>query len=49
MEGTEWTKVNHTHMGIHGETNLNIDLDIDNERRDCKIGKVCVWGECLWG
>jgi hypothetical protein len=34
-------------MGIHWETPLNINLDIDNEREDCKIG-VC-WGVLLGG
>jgi hypothetical protein len=35
--------------GTHEETPLNIDLNINNERQDCKIGAVCVcvylWGE----
>jgi hypothetical protein len=27
--------------------NLNINLSINNERQDCKIGTVCVWGRAL--
>jgi hypothetical protein len=30
---------------MHGEIPLNIDLDINNERQDCKIGAV--W-RVLW-
>jgi hypothetical protein len=37
MEGIEQTKVKYTHIGIHQETSLNMDLDINNERQDCKI------------
>jgi hypothetical protein len=29
-------------MGIHRETPLNINLNINNERQDYKIGTVCV-------
>jgi hypothetical protein len=30
-------------MGIHVEIPLNINLEINSERQDCKIGTV--WGE----
>jgi hypothetical protein len=48
MEGAELTNVIYTHsgVGIHHETSLNIDLEINNKREDFKIGKVCVWGCC---
>jgi hypothetical protein len=29
---------------IHRETPSNINLNINNERKDCKIGIVCVAG-----
>jgi hypothetical protein len=29
-------------MEIHREIPLNINLEINNERQDCKIGFVCV-------
>jgi hypothetical protein len=28
-------------VGIHQETPLNIDLNISNERQECKIDTVC--------
>jgi hypothetical protein len=32
-------------VGLHWETTSNIDLNIDNERQDCKDRySVCVWG-----
>jgi hypothetical protein len=41
-------------VGIHREPPLNIDLNINNERLDCKIGTVHVVGtsgrgECMKG
>jgi hypothetical protein len=33
-------------VGIHQETPLNIDLEINNEKQDCKIGTVA--GGYLW-
>jgi hypothetical protein len=36
MEGVEWAKVKYITVGIH----LNIDLDINNEIQNCKIGTV---------
>jgi hypothetical protein len=46
MKGVEWTKVKYTHSqhGIHRETPLNIDLNINNKRQDCKTGTVCGGG-----
>jgi hypothetical protein len=45
MEGGKRTKVKYTHSGIHWETPLNINLNINNERQDCKVGIVYVcWG-----
>jgi hypothetical protein len=32
-------------MGIHWDIPLNINLNINNENQDCKIGTVCVGGE----
>jgi hypothetical protein len=34
MEGFEWPKVKYTHSG----NNLNINLSINNDNQDCKIG-----------
>jgi hypothetical protein len=36
---------------IHWETPLNIDLDINNKRQDCKIDAMCGGGEgtCMRG
>jgi hypothetical protein len=48
MEGVEPTKVNYTHSGLHWDILLNIDLEINNERKDCKIGAVCVGRGYLW-
>jgi hypothetical protein len=28
-------------MGIHLETPLNINLNINNEKQGCKVGTVC--------
>jgi hypothetical protein len=33
--------------GIHREAPLDINLDINSERQDCKIGTVCVEEEYL--
>jgi hypothetical protein len=41
MEGVELTKVKYTHSGVHGETPLNTDLGINNEKQDSKIRTVC--------
>jgi hypothetical protein len=41
MEGAEWTKVKYIHSRIPWETPLNIDLDTNKERQDCKIGTGC--------
>jgi hypothetical protein len=32
-------------VGIHRETPLNINLNINNERQDCKIGTICISGD----
>jgi hypothetical protein len=40
MEGVEQTKVKYTSAGIHWNTPLNLNLDINNERQECKIGTV---------
>jgi hypothetical protein len=49
MEEVEWTNVKHTHNeDTVRHTPLNINLNINNERQDCKIGTVCVWGGYLW-
>jgi hypothetical protein len=37
MEGIEWIKVKYTHSGH----TVNINLNINNENQDCKIGTVC--------
>jgi hypothetical protein len=42
MEGVELT------AETHREIPLNIDLEINNEKQDCKIGTVCV-GTCGGG
>jgi hypothetical protein len=41
MEGVEWTKVKYTHRGHTLRHPLNINLNINNENQDCKIGTVC--------
>jgi hypothetical protein len=41
MEGVEWNKVKKTHSGDTSTNPLNIDLEINNERQDSKIGTVC--------
>jgi hypothetical protein len=46
-EGVEWTKQSILTAGMHQETLLKIDLEINNEGQDCKVGTVCV-GEYLW-
>jgi hypothetical protein len=46
MEGVEWTKVKHTHSGHALRHPLNINLNINNEKQDCKIGTVCGRYEC---
>jgi hypothetical protein len=43
MEGLNRPKKSILAVGIHRETPLNIGLNINNERQDCKIGSVCVW------
>jgi hypothetical protein len=49
MEGVEQTKVKYTHSGDILGNPLNINLDINNERQDYKIGTVCVcWVGHLW-
>jgi hypothetical protein len=42
MEGVEWTKVKETHSRDTLRHPLIINLDINNERQDCKIGTVGV-------
>jgi hypothetical protein len=37
MEGVKWTPSGNTLRNP-----LNIDLNINNKRQDCKIGTVCV-------
>jgi hypothetical protein len=32
-------------MGIHWDTPLNINLNINNENQDCKVGTVCAGEE----
>jgi hypothetical protein len=34
--------------GMHLKTPLNIDLNINNESQDCKIGTVYLWGGDFW-
>jgi hypothetical protein len=41
MKGVEWTKIKHTHSGCTLRHPSNINLNINNERQDCKIGTVC--------
>jgi hypothetical protein len=31
-------------VGIHWDTPLNVNLNINNKNQDCKIGTVCVVG-----
>jgi hypothetical protein len=31
-------------VGIHWDTPLNTNLNINNERQDCKVGTVCMGG-----
>jgi hypothetical protein len=40
MEGIEWTKIKYTHSR---DTSLNINLNINNERQDCKICTVYLY------
>jgi hypothetical protein len=40
IERLEQTKVKCTHSGVHQDIPSNIYLEINNERRDCKIGAV---------
>jgi hypothetical protein len=40
MEEVEQTKLSILTAGIHRETPLNISLNINNERQDCKIDTV---------
>jgi hypothetical protein len=50
MEGVAWTKSKYTFTaGIHRQILLNIDLDINNERQDCKKGSVCGGGLLVGG
>jgi hypothetical protein len=37
----EWTNVKYTHGGIHWETPSNINSNINNEKQDYKIGRMC--------
>jgi hypothetical protein len=46
FKGTEQTKVKHTHSGHISRYLLNINLNVNNENQDCKIGTVCV---CVGG
>jgi hypothetical protein len=41
MEGVEWTKLKVHLQWAYIETPLNINLNINNENQDCKIGSVC--------
>jgi hypothetical protein len=36
-------------VGIHRETPLNINLNVNNERQDCKIGIACEWDSASGG
>jgi hypothetical protein len=40
MEGVERIKVKYTHSGYTLRHLLNINLNINNEKQDCKIGAV---------
>jgi hypothetical protein len=44
MEGVEWTKVKYTYNGNTLRNSLNSNLDINEDRQDCKINivRVCV-------
>jgi hypothetical protein len=41
MKGVKWTKVNYTHNRDTLKTPLNIDLNTNEKRQDCKTGTVC--------
>jgi hypothetical protein len=43
-KGRGWTDQSIPTVGIHWETPLNINLNINNERHDCKIGTMYVCG-----
>jgi hypothetical protein len=47
MERVERTKVKYTHSEDLLRNLLKIDLEINNERQDYRIGAVCVCGY-LW-
>jgi hypothetical protein len=40
MEGVEQTNVKYTHNRDTLRNPLNVDLNINNKRQDCKIGTV---------
>jgi hypothetical protein len=40
----EWTRVKYTHSGHTLRHPLKINLNINNEKQDCKIGTMCVDG-----
>jgi hypothetical protein len=44
MEGGEWTKIKYIHRENTLRNPLNINLNINRENQDSKIGTVCVWG-----
>jgi hypothetical protein len=44
MEGVEWTKVKYTYSGDTLRNPFDINLNINNEKQDYKIGTVCVRG-----
>jgi hypothetical protein len=44
MEEFEWPKVKFT----HSEHTLNINLNINNDYQDCKIGMVYGWAGYQW-
>jgi hypothetical protein len=45
FEGIEQKKVKHTTEGIHWDTSLNVNLNINNENQDYKTGTVFVGGK----
>jgi hypothetical protein len=46
--GRDWTGQSIPTVGIHWEITLNINLNNNNKKQDCKIGTVSVWEEGEW-
>jgi hypothetical protein len=40
MERVEWTKIKYIHSGATNRNPLNINLNINNENQDYKMGTV---------